>query len=60
MNRGRGLQIDREHVNRVRESAGINRLVIENERVLQRKLSQSLWPRTLRWVIRVIIRVSHH
>ena len=33
---------------RVRESAGINRLETENERVLQRKLSQSLWPRTLR------------
>jgi hypothetical protein len=27
-------------VNRVRESAGINRLETENERVLQRKLSQ--------------------
>jgi hypothetical protein len=33
----------------VSESAGINRLETENERVLQRKLSQSLWPRTLRW-----------
>jgi transposase len=36
-------------IERVWESAGINRLEIENERVLQRKLSQSLWPRTLRW-----------
>ncbi|MFT5028641.1 MAG: hypothetical protein ACI9VS_001069 [Candidatus Binatia bacterium] len=26
------------------ESAGINRLGIENERVLQRKVSQLLWP----------------
>ena len=34
---------------RVRESAGINRLGIENERVLQRKPSQLLWPRTVRW-----------
>ena len=33
----------------VRESAGINRLGIGNERVLQRRLSQSLWPRTVRW-----------
>ena len=39
-----------EHdLNGVSESAGINRLETENERVLQRKLSQSLWPRTLRW-----------
>ena len=36
-------------LNGVSESAGINRLETENERVLQRKLSQSLWPRTLRW-----------
>ena len=40
--------LDRQ-VNGVSESAGINRLETENERVLQRKLSQSLWPRTLRW-----------
>ena len=33
----------------VSESAGINRLETEYERDLQRKLSQSLWPRTLRW-----------
>jgi hypothetical protein len=36
-------------INGVGESAGINRLEIEYERDLQRKLSQSLWPRTLRW-----------
>ena len=35
--------------NGVRESAGINRLGIGNERVLQGKLSQLLWPRTVRW-----------
>jgi len=33
----------------VSESAGINRLGIRNERVLQRRVSQSLWPRTVRW-----------
>ncbi len=32
-----------------RESAGINRLGIGNERVLQRRPSQLLWPRTVRW-----------
>ena len=32
-----------------RESAGLNRLGIGNERVLQGRLSQSLWPRTVRW-----------
>jgi len=32
----------------VRESAGINRLGIGNERVLRRRPSQSLWPRTVR------------
>ncbi len=31
-----------------RESAGINRLGIGNERVLQGRFSQSLWPRTVR------------
>ena len=34
----------------VRESAGIIRLGIGNERVLQGKLSQLLWPRTVRWL----------
>ena len=33
----------------VSESAGINRLGIRNERVLQRRVSQSLWPRPVRW-----------
>ena len=32
-----------------REIAGINRLGIGNERVLQGKLSRLLWPRTVRW-----------
>jgi len=31
-----------------KESAGLNRLGIGNERVLQGKLSQLLWPRTVR------------
>jgi len=32
----------------VKESAGLNRLGIGNERVLQRRPSQLLWPRTVR------------
>ena len=36
----RAAEILRILMNRVRESAGINRLETENERVLQRKLSQ--------------------
>ena len=32
----------------VGESAGINRLGVGNERVLQGELSQLLWPRTVR------------
>ena len=31
------------------ESAGISRLVVGNERVQQRRLSQLLWPRVVRW-----------
>ncbi|MDA1050852.1 MAG: hypothetical protein O3C40_10290 [Planctomycetota bacterium] len=41
--------LDRPRSKGVRESAGINRLGIGNERVLQRRPSQLLWPRTVRW-----------
>ena len=36
-------------VNGFSESAGINRLGIENERVLQGTTCHRLWPQTLRW-----------
>ncbi len=31
------------------ESAGINRFEVGNERVLQRRVSPSLWPQSVRW-----------
>ena len=45
----RGQQYSTGQNKGVRESAGLNRFGIGNERVLQRRTSHSLWPRTVRW-----------